>query len=103
MNRNELEAAAEGRLFDAMLDEVVQERVATRGTRERGRSRWLAAALMLLGLGVVVGVVVTSRAGPAVAVAPQEPVQEPLPPVVKVRGLAELQALDRGATNVSKR
>lgn len=96
MNRNQLEAAAEGRLFDAMLDEVVQERMTTRGTRERGRSRWLAAALMLLGLGVVVGVVVTSRSGAAVAVAPQEP----LPPEVKVRGLAELQALDRGATNV---
>lgn len=100
MNRNELEAAAEGRLFDAMLDEVVQERVATRGTRERGRSRWLVAALMLLGLGVVVGVVVTSRSGAAVAVTPQEPVQEPLPPVVKVRGIGELQALNRGATNI---
>ena len=101
MNRNQLEVAAEERLFDAMLDEVVQERVATRGTLQRGRSRWLAAALMLLGLDVVVGVVVTSRAGPAVAVAPQQEQEPlPLPSRVPVRGIAELQALDRGATNV---
>lgn len=101
MNRNELEAAAEQRLFDAALDESVgapwSGGFATR--RQPVRSpRWLVAAMVLLGVAVVAAVVATNTVGPALAVAPQEPA--PLPPVVKVRGTAELLALDRSTTNV---
>jgi len=98
-NRIELEAAAEERLFDAMLDEVVAAWAVPRRSTAAPRSRWLAAAIVLLGLAVVIGVVVTSRTGPAVAVAPQEPV--PLPPMIKVRGMAELQKADRQIENLS--
>lgn len=95
MNRNELEAAAEERLFDALLDEVVG-RGATAPNTLRGNSRWLAAAVVLFGVAVVAGVVAISRAPSNLAVQPQEPA--PLPPPVHVRGLAALQKLDRATT-----
>jgi len=98
-NRNELEMAAEERLFAASLDEVSGDCAVPRRRIAAPRTRWVAAAIVLLGLAVVAGVVVTSRSGPALALAPQEPV--PLPPVVKVRGMAKLLKADRRVENLS--
>ena len=110
MNQNELEVAAEERLFDAMLDEVVRGArgvdAASPGGADHG-SPWLAAAMVLFGVIVVAGVFVVTQAQRVVAVVPQESEQEPraplapLPPAVKVSGLAELQALDVATTNVT--
>jgi len=97
MNRNELEAAAEERLFDAMLGELAREAAAP--ARGVAASRWLVAAFVVLGLAVVVGVVMTSRGTPAVAVAPQEPA--PLPPTLEVRGITALRKADRQVENLS--
>jgi hypothetical protein len=104
MNQNELEVAAEERLFDAMLDEVVHQDVPESrgvGSVRGGRSHWFAAAMVLFGMIVVAGVFVVSQAQRVVAVVPQEPEQDPLPQAVKVLGLAELQALDVATTNVT--
>ena len=65
MNQNELEVAAEERLFDAMLDEVVRGArgvdAASPGGADHG-SPWLAAAMVLFGVIVVAGVFVVTQA-----------------------------------------
>lgn len=64
--------------FDALLDEVVRGTVADVGVAAEPRSsRLLAAALILLGIGVVVGVVMTRGGGGERAASGQAASQEP--------------------------
>lgn len=88
---------AEERLLDALLEDAT----ATAATRRRTEAsptvaRLLVAAMLLLGCGVVLAIVVTTRLPPE-AVGSQDP---DLPEAVSVRGADELAALDPATQNV---
>lgn len=96
MNRSALEKAAEERLLDAALTEVLGDgatRVAAPAVR-RG-PRWLIAAILPLGIGVLLAVaLLVSRRDGAFAQDPE------LPPAIKVEGREALATLDRTTKNL---
>lgn len=74
------------RLLDVLLEEECGGVRPANAANERAprppSSRWLAAALLLLGIGVVAGIAWMRHACDDAAAAVQQPVQEPVPPPV---------------------
>lgn len=92
MTTTPLHDQAEERLLDALLDEALADQPATNAWRQRS---WLAAALMLFGLAVAVGVAVLARSAPPAAGQDPAPSPTPLPPAIRSEGRAALEDLRR--------
>ena len=94
MTTTPLHEQAEERLLDALLDEAL---VALPAATARSSRQWLAAALMLLGIGVAIGVAVLNQPSSTAPAQDPEPALAPLPPAVRIEGRAALQDLLRTA------
>lgn len=95
-----LEQDAEDRLLDVALEDVVRSGAHATAPVQPRSPRWLAAAILLLGAGVLLLIALRSPS-------PEEaPVQQPswqqpdLPPAILVRGGEALAKTDRAATNL---
>jgi len=102
MNTASVRSAARERLLDASLLEVLTGSAATATPvaaqlPQRPLQAWVAAALLLLGIGVAAGVWISSTP-PGASLARQG--GEPLPPAIKVTGEA-ISALDATCTNLN--
>lgn len=95
MNQIELEHAADERLFDAALTEVL---ASTPARPAASAPRWFAAAILLLGTGVLLAIALLAPRPDAAATQP--PQQPELPPPIRVEGKAALAAVDRTAQNL---